>query len=557
MKINGKISLIVGVLAAATVLVGATSYRQLQSAANEAMLLDQTAQRAFFVERIDKYITAVVMESRGTYMSSNAEKAKPFAEGIVKNLDRIDQVVERLRALTPPAEAQLFDQMASDLAGFRQFRAETARLATEEGPEASNAQGNTDANRANRKALQTSVNAYAEQLQAEVGPIRDAMVAKAAREQMTIALTGLVGLLIGIGLAAWIGTRLLSRPLVKASKALTEIADGKLDIEIDPRRSKDEIGDIWNATERLLQELRAADQGRKDQVVAAQRAETEKRATMNELADRFDSEVSGIVRSVAAAVSQLEQSAGVMSNSADETSRQSTVVAAAAEQATTNVQTVASAAEELSASVREIGQQVSMAAAVAGEATDQASSTAESVRSLAASAQRIGQVVNLITDIASQTNLLALNATIEAARAGEAGKGFAVVAMEVKTLAEQTSKATGEISAQITAVQSSTNEVVKAIETISSTIRRIDEISSAIATSVEEQGAATGEIAQNVQQAAYGTQEVSTTIVGVSNAANDTGRVSSEIVHAAADLSNQANSLRSQVDTFIARVRAA
>ena len=159
--------------------------------------------------------------------------------------------------------------------------------------------------------------------------------------------------------------------------------------------------------------------------------------------------------------------------------------------------------------MREIGQQVAMAASIAGEATGQATGTAEVVRGLAASAQRIGQVVNLITDIASQTNLLALNATIEAARAGEAGKGFAVVALEVKTLAEQTSKATGEISSQISAVQTATNEVVKAIETISGTIKRIDEISSAIAASVEEQGAATGEIAQNVQQAAQGTQEVS------------------------------------------------
>jgi len=292
-------------------------------------------------------------------------------------------------------------------------------------------------------------------------------------------------------------------------------------------------------------------------MVLALRADAQKRSSMHELANEFDEDVAGVVRTVAAAVTQLEQSAASMSSSADETSRQSSVVAVAADQATANVQTVASAAEELAASVREIGQQVATAAAIAGDASTQARATATVVTGLSASAQRIGQVVNLIDDIASQTNLLALNATIEAARAGEAGRGFAVVAMEVKTLAEQTSKATGEISSQISAVQGATGEVVKAIEEISDTIRRIDEISAAIAASVEEQGMATGEIAQNVHQAAQGTREVSSNIAGVNAAANDTGRASGEIVQAAADLTRQAEQLRSQVDTFVSRVRAA
>jgi len=559
MKITGKIYTIVAILGLTTALVGGIADYTLGRQAALTTQLDQLHRQTFRAERINGLVSSVVMDARGIYMSPDQDAAKPYIAGMQRSLNQLrDVVTEGVDEQAGEAtDASTFQAVVKDVEQFLTFRTETVRLASAEGPQAANAQGNNEANRANRKALQASLGAHVEHLRERADPVREAFLSADYWSEVVILLTTVIGLVIGTGIGLYIGVVTLSRPIRRVIETVKAVADGRLDVHIETAQGNDEISELWRSTGELLGKLKDAESLRAQQAASSERAETEKRVAMRDLADRFDNEISGVVRSVAAAVSQLENSAASMSSSADETSRQSTVVAAAAEQATGNVQIAASAAEELAASVREIGHQVSTAAKIAGEATDQANGTAEVVRGLSNSAQRIGQVVNLITDIASQTNLLALNATIEAARAGEAGRGFAVVAMEVKTLAEQTSKATDEISSQIAAVQGATNDVVKAIENISGTIRRIDEISGAIATSIDEQGAATGEIAQNVHQAAKGTQEVSSSISTVSVAAADTGRVSSEIVRSAADLSSQATRLRTQFDTFIERIRAA
>ena len=276
-----------------------------------------------------------------------------------------------------------------------------------------------------------------------------------------------------------------------------------------------------------------------------------------QIADNFEAKVKGVVEGVSSAATELQSSAEAMSATAEETLRQSTAVAAGAEEASANVQTVATATEELTASVAEIGQRVQQASHIAAKAVTDAQRTDAIVQGLAQAAEKIGTVVSLISDIASQTNLLALNATIEAARAGEAGKGFAVVAAEVKTLANQTSKATEDITGQIDAIQSATSEAVTAIKSIAKTIVEVNEISTAIASAVEQQGAATREIAQNVQQASTGTSDVSRNIAGVSEAAGEAGRSSTQVLAAAGELSQQAEALRSEVDTFLRSVRAA
>ena len=272
-------------------------------------------------------------------------------------------------------------------------------------------------------------------------------------------------------------------------------------------------------------------------------------------ADAFERDIQGVVSQVAAAATQMEASARTMAANAEETSMQSTTVAAAAEEATVNIQTVAAAAEELSSSIAEIGRQVSHSAAIASSAMDEATRTNDMVQSLAEAAGRIGQVVKLINDIASQTNLLALNATIEAARAGDAGKGFAVVANEVKSLANQTAKATDEIAGQISAIQGETNAAVTAIRGITRTIDEVNQLTASVAAAVEEQSSATAEISRSVAEASRGTAEVAANIAGVADAASETGRMSREVYDAASLLIDESKRMEDQVETFLTDMR--
>ncbi|WP_448204355.1 methyl-accepting chemotaxis protein [Azospirillum sp. sgz302134] len=281
-----------------------------------------------------------------------------------------------------------------------------------------------------------------------------------------------------------------------------------------------------------------------------------KQKAMEQLAASFESSVKGIVANTVDASTQMQGSAERMSQIATLTNRQSLEVASAATQASMNVQTVASAAEELTSSIAEISRHVGTSSHIAGAAVEEAQKTNATVSGLVDAAQRIGEVVELITDIASQTNLLALNATIEAARAGEAGKGFAVVASEVKNLANQTAKATEDIAVQITEMQAAARGSADAIRGIGNTIIQIDEIVTTVAAAVEEQAAATQEIARNVAEASTGTQSVTRTINEVTNASSETGSLADEVLHAANTLHRQADALNDGVESFLRRIRA-
>ncbi|WP_448206681.1 HAMP domain-containing methyl-accepting chemotaxis protein [Azospirillum sp. sgz302134] len=370
-------------------------------------------------------------------------------------------------------------------------------------------------------------------------------------------IIGIVALVLAVCLlAGWMIVATVSKPILGLTGIMSRLAGRDLAIAVTGTERKDEIGAMARAVQVFKDGLIQADRLAAEQA-AEQAAKMRRAETVDQLIRQFEGASASALRTVSSAASELDATAQSMSAMAEQTNSQAGAVAAAAEQTSANVQTVASAAEEMASSIREIGEQVSRSTRIASQAVEQAAHTNETVRGLAEAAQKIGDVVSLINNIASQTNLLALNATIEAARAGEMGKGFAVVAGEVKHLASQTARATDEIAAQINAIQAATGGAVQAIAAIGDTITQVSDIATGIAAAIEEQGAATNEISRNVQQAAAGTQEVSGNIALVTVTAGETGASAGQVTSAAGELARQAETLRLDVEQFLAMIKAA
>ncbi|UYO52679.1 methyl-accepting chemotaxis protein [Rhodopseudomonas palustris] len=428
--------------------------------------------------------------------------------------------------------------------------------------------GASDADKAKRDQLVSQAHSVATQALGLMGEAveRAEKAAKATKTQAADELFSANRINFALGMVVMISLVIsmvftffgISRPLMRLNGALDKMAGGQLDVEIPGAARGDEIGDIAktvvvireNADHRAREE--AEQKAHQDEVAAQQRKQE-----MQKLADAFEGAVGRIVEAVSSASTELEASASKMAHTAEEAEKLTAAVAGASEIATSNVQSVASATEEMASSIHEISRQVQDSSRIASSAVQQANKTNDRINQLATAAQRIGDVVDLINTIAGQTNLLALNATIEAARAGEAGRGFAVVAAEVKALAEQTAKATDEISQQISGMQAATEESVSAIKEIGTTIGQMSEISSAIASAVEQQGSATQEISRNVQQAAQGTMQVSANIADVERGAAETGQSSSQVLAAARSLSTDSAQLKTEVARFLSSVRAA
>jgi methyl-accepting chemotaxis protein len=376
------------------------------------------------------------------------------------------------------------------------------------------------------------------------------------RSMITLLAIGAAGLILAL-LIGWlyVGRNVAGR-LISLERAMRRVADGDLAAEV-PKAGNDEIGAMTEALQVFKNNAQQVRQLEAEQADAKRRAEEERKAATLKLAADFESSVKGIVAKVGTFAVEMRRSAESLTATAADASQRSTGVAAATEEAMANTETVASASEELAASISEIARQVSQSTSIAGKAVQAASGTTTVVGGLSQAAQKIGDVLKMIQDIAGRTNLLALNATIEAARAGEAGKGFAVVASEVKSLANQTAKATEEIAHQIDEIQGATQQTVTAIQSISATIGEIDSIAAAIAAAVEEQGTTTREIASNIQQVATGMREVASNTAGAKEAATSTGDAAAKVLGATDELARQSDELRAQVDGFLEVVRAA
>ena len=414
----------------------------------------------------------------------------------------------------------------------------------------------TDTSRQMSARLGDQVEGLVERAQASVNGSSIAAKGLIDRQSLILLVITLVAV-IGSGLIAWYYVhRNVVRRIGRLSEVMQHLASGDLTVEV-ATSGADEISAMAGSVQVFRQQALDKQRIEQEQEQQKQQAADERRAAMMQLADAFEANVLSVVDTVNAASEEMQVNAQSMVTSAEDNAKRSEIVHGASSNAAMNVRSATNAAEQLSLSVREIAQQVEQSNSISRESVTAADRATEEVQGLVEASQRIGEVVSLISDIAAQTNLLALNATIEAARAGEAGKGFAVVASEVKSLANQTAKATEEIAGQVSAIQGATGNAVGAIEHISSTISSMNEISGTIAAAVEEQSAATQEIGRNIGQAADATDDVNANIGEVSSAAEQNQSSAGQVLEASRQLALQSESLRAQVAKFLEEVRAA
>jgi methyl-accepting chemotaxis protein len=515
--------------------------------------VDIASRAALNVERVNSLVYAVVMESRGVYMSTEAAVVKKYGDGLLKFNDQILDVVKNWESIVRADDAEQFNVFRKRIEQFVDFRKELVRRAVEVSPAAGREWGDNDANREVRSALNKDLEALSS-IYAERGK-RIARQGEVNR-QLAFLLTCIGGLaLVLVGTGVLIIFRSIARPLSVITATIKRVAEGADNVEVPHTERADEIGALARAI-RIFQEAMDRNRNLNSQVLLDSRAREERTRHIENSVETFRGAIGGVLRAVTDNASAMRDTAQSITGVASHANGRAIAAAGATEQASSNVFAVASAAEELSASVKEIGRQVRQSADVVEQAGLRTEKSVTEIESLAAATQRIDGVLNLIQAIAEQTNLLALNATIEAARAGEAGRGFAVVAHEVKTLAGQTAKATSEIGQNISLIQASTQNAVVAVREIGNAVRDINEVTSNIASAVDQQDAATREISANAQLAAQGNEILVVNIGSLSDAIGETDKAATSVLSASNELTSTAEILSREVDKFFCNLRA-
>lgn len=548
-KLYSVFALFAVLIAAITVL---SDYNTRRNA--ELMEAVDTASRAALnVERVNSLVYAVVMESRGIYMSTEPAVVKKYGDGLLKFNGQILAVVKDWQSIVRADDAEQFAAFKKRIEQFVDFRKELVRRGVEISGAAGREWGDNDANRTVRSALNKDLEALSK-LYAE----RSKRIAEqsAANRVMAFVLTGLGGLaLVVVGIGVLIIARSIARPLSVITTTIKRVAEGADNVEVPHTDRSDEIGALARAIQ-IFKEAMDRNRNLSSQVLLDSKTREERARHIETSVEAFRSAIGSVLHAVTDNASGMRNTAQSISKVASDANGRAIAAAGATEQASSNVSAVASAAEELSASVEEIGRQVRQSAEMVEQAGLRTEKSVVEIESLAAATQRIDGVLTLIQAIAAQTNLLALNATIEAARAGEAGRGFAVVAHEVKALAGQTAKATAEIGQNVSMIQTSTRNAVDAVREIGSAVRDINEVTSNIAGAVGQQDAATREISANAQLAAQGNETLVLNIGSLNDAIGETNKAATTVLTASSDLTSTAELLSREVDKFFHNLRA-
>ncbi|MGJ5180663.1 methyl-accepting chemotaxis protein [Bradyrhizobium oligotrophicum] len=508
---------------------------------------------ALNVQSVNGLVYAVVMESRGIYMSTDPAVVKRYGEGLLKFNGEIIKIVDKWQAIVQADDAQQFATFKKRIEQFVEFRKELVRRANEISPAAGREWGDNDANRSVRSALNKDLDELSKVYLERGRKIGEDTETNRELALVLTVLGGAMLLLVVAGVV--IIARSIARPLSKITDTIRQVATGAENVQVPYAERADEVGELARAIG-VFQSAMAHNRDLNDRV-SQDSAIREARARHIETAvEEFRTAIGGVMRTVTENAAAMRNIAETITRLTSNANERAVTAAGATTQASTNVSAVASAAEELSASVEEIGRQIRQSAGAVAQTGQRTEKSITEIEGLAAATQRIDGVLTLIQTIAEQTNLLALNATIEAARAGEAGRGFAVVAHEVKALAGQTAKATEEISQNVALIQSSTRTAVEAVREIGQAVHGINTITSNISDAIQQQDQATREISANAQSTAHGNQTLVNNIGSLRDAIGETSTAAASVLSASGDLNATAQTLAHEVEKFFQNLRA-